>query len=229
MVVNRGRHAGAWVYGTGVLAHKLVPELTGKYAYVHHTGKSDSREPDTSTHVSGRMRTAAHAAFKKDCRTFIYVDNILRSRALLQGGDPRFCDSIVSETTQLVMALKTASHLLIENKSPGQMILLCNAAGIGGRGEQAANATFTGAAIGMAKSAAKELARYDISVNMICYGAIRDIYEISISEAEQSLMDSSNLGKPVDLRSIADSIAYVSGMGAHLNGQVLRVDGGLYI
>jgi 3-oxoacyl-[acyl-carrier protein] reductase len=84
--------------------------------------------------------------------------------------------------------------------------------------------------LGLAKSAARECARFHIRVNVVEPGMVntdmtRDLPESVKAEALQEIL-LGRLAEPVD---IARAVHFLLGDGAaHVTGQILRVDGGQY-
>lgn len=85
--------------------------------------------------------------------------------------------------------------------------------------------------IGMTKSLAKELARDQICVNAICPGFMDTPMVRGVPEAvQQKLVAQIPLGRFGEPRAVGDAVAYLAGPGgAWVTGQVLHVNGGMYM
>lgn len=102
--------------------------------------------------------------------------------------------------------------------------------GIGGVAESKAAAALSGAIQGMAKSLAKEMSRYEISVNTVAVGELPEIGMSSrLNPAQEKLVKMTKLGSTVSLTSLIASIGFIQQAGMSMTGQVLTVDGGLLI
>lgn len=85
--------------------------------------------------------------------------------------------------------------------------------------------------IGLTKSLAKELARDQICVNAICPGFMDTPMVRGVPEAvQQKLVAQIPLGRFGEPRAVGDAVAYLAGPGgAWVTGQVLHVNGGMYM
>jgi acetoacetyl-CoA reductase/3-oxoacyl-[acyl-carrier protein] reductase len=132
--------------------------------------------------------------------------------------------------------LDSAFHLLkgavpLMREAGGAIVLISSINGERGKFGQSNYAAAKAGLIGLGRTAARELGRFAIRVNMIAPGMVRTPMTTSLpaeylreAEAEAVL---GRLGEPVD---IAAAILFlVSAMGRHVTGQVLRVDGGQLI
>lgn len=82
--------------------------------------------------------------------------------------------------------------------------------------------------IGLARSAARELGRDGVRVNVIAPGFITTPMSASLpSEIKERAVAETVLGRPGRPEDIADAVVFLcSGLSGHVTGQVLRVDGG---
>jgi len=129
--------------------------------------------------------------------------------------------------------LDSAFHLLrgtvpLMREAGGAIVLISSINGERGKFGQSSYAASKAGLIGLGRTAARELGRFGIRVNMVAPGMIRTPMTTTLppeflreAEAEAAL---GRLGDPLD---IAAAILFlVSAMGRHVTGQVLRVDGG---
>ncbi|MDR1146236.1 MAG: 3-oxoacyl-[acyl-carrier-protein] reductase [Verrucomicrobiales bacterium] len=113
----------------------------------------------------------------------------------------------------------------------GRIINISSVIGLHGNAGQANYAAAKAGLIGLTKSVAKELASRNINCNAICPGFIQtDMTGALAAELKQKLQEQiplKRLGEPGDVAALA---LFLSSAGAgYLTGQVLTVDGGLFI
>lgn len=129
--------------------------------------------------------------------------------------------------------LDSAFHLLkgavpLMREAGGSVVLISSINGERGKFGQASYAASKAGLIGLGRTAARELGRFGIRVNLVAPGMIRTPMTATLApeflreaEAETAL---GRIGEPLD---VAAAILFlVSAMGRHVTGQVLRVDGG---
>ena len=144
-------------------------------------------------------------------------------------GTPDFWDKIVALNFVGPMTLTKALLPAMMQRTGGKIVNIASDAGrVGSMGETAYSGT-KGALIAFTKSLAREVARYQISVNCVCPGptdtplmaAVPD----KLKEALVKAIPFRRLGKPEE---VADAVVFFSGSGAsYVTGQVLSVSGGL--
>ena len=137
--------------------------------------------------------------------------------------------------------LQAAAYQMIKQKQGGRII---NMASVGGKGfvdvSNAIYAASKGAVISLTKTAAQELAKYEITVNCICPGITytnilskivkKRSYEQKKSEKEimEHYVRDIPLKRPNDPEDIAAMVIFLSSNGArNITGQSYNIDGGL--
>ncbi len=85
--------------------------------------------------------------------------------------------------------------------------------------------------IGLTKALAKEVARFDITVNAVAPGFIEtDIVRSMPTEARAETLKEILLGRPGTVRDVAELVAFLcSDRARFITGEVIRVDGGQYV
>jgi acetoacetyl-CoA reductase len=84
--------------------------------------------------------------------------------------------------------------------------------------------------IGFTKSAAKELARYKVTVNAICPGFIEtDMFAFVPEEVREKIKKSIPLGRIGEAREIARTVRFLVVDGDYITGQTISVNGGVYM
>lgn len=113
----------------------------------------------------------------------------------------------------------------------GSIVLIGSINGSRGKFGLTAYSASKAGLIGLAKSAAHEVARFGVRVNVVEPGMVRTPMTENLSddvkrEAERETL-LGRLGEPED---IAAATLFLCGSGArHITGQILRVDGGQYL
>jgi 3-oxoacyl-[acyl-carrier protein] reductase len=113
----------------------------------------------------------------------------------------------------------------------GRVIFLSSIVGEMGNVGQTAYAATKAALIGAAKSIAREFASRNITVNVVAPGFIdTDMTQAMNDQMKEQLLKAIPLGRIGHGREIAAACAYLaSDEAAYVTGQVLRVNGGMYV
>lgn len=121
------------------------------------------------------------------------------------------------------------SHFMKKRK--GRIINIASVSGLMGNAGQANYSSAKAGVVGLTKTIAKELASRNITCNAIAPGFIETDMTSGINE-EIKLKATENIplkkmGKPEDVASLAVFLA--SDSAGYITGEVIKVDGGLYI
>jgi 3-oxoacyl-[acyl-carrier protein] reductase len=134
--------------------------------------------------------------------------------------------------TGVFAAAKAASRGLLKAKEGGRLINITSVVGEMGNTGQVAYVAAKAGVIGMTKTLARELASRGITVNAVSPGFIdTDMTAASVQgEMREKLVASIPLGRMGHAQEVADCVAFLAGPeAAYITGQVLRVNGGLYM
>ena len=120
---------------------------------------------------------------------------------------------------------------LMKKQQNGCIINMSSIVGVSGNAGQTVYSASKGAVATLTKTWAKELAEYKIRVNAIAPGKIdTDMYHsIGADKVEEGIKEIGfkRLGTP---REVADTALYLaSDMGAYITGQIIGVNGGIFI
>lgn len=110
----------------------------------------------------------------------------------------------------------------------GAVVLVSSINGQRGKFGQSNYAASKAGLIGLGKSAAKELGRFGVRVNVIAPGLIDTAMTASLpAEIRAAAVQETALGRAGQPQDVADATLFLcSDLARHVTGQVLRVDGG---
>jgi acetoacetyl-CoA reductase len=112
----------------------------------------------------------------------------------------------------------------------GKIINMSSFVGEAGNIGQANYSAAKAGLLGFTKTAAKELARYGITVNSICPGFIETEMVASIpDEQREKLLKTVPLGRFGQPEEIARAVRFLVEDGDYITGQALDINGGVYI
>lgn len=113
----------------------------------------------------------------------------------------------------------------------GKIINISSASGQVGNIGQVNYAASKGGVISITKTLAKELARYKINVNAVAPGFIRTPMTQTVPEkVEKYLIGQIPLRRAGEPEEIANAVAFLaSDLSSYITGQVLSVNGGMYV
>jgi 3-oxoacyl-[acyl-carrier protein] reductase len=129
-------------------------------------------------------------------------------------------------------ACKAAARHLLKAKEAGRIIMITSVVGETGSAGQAAYVAAKAGLIGLTKTLARELASRGITANAVSPGFIdTDMTAAAIQgEARDKLIATIPLARMGQAQEIGDAVAFLAGPeAAYITGQVLRVNGGLYM
>jgi 3-oxoacyl-[acyl-carrier protein] reductase len=136
-------------------------------------------------------------------------------------------------TTNLkgAFALMRAAVRPMMRQRSGSIVNLTSVVGETGNAGQAAYSASKAGLIGMTKSVARELASRNIRVNCVSPGFIETDMTSSIPEAARGkLVDSIPMGRLGTADDVAQAVVFLaSDKSAYITGEVLKVNGGMYM
>jgi 3-oxoacyl-[acyl-carrier protein] reductase len=113
----------------------------------------------------------------------------------------------------------------------GKIVLLASINGLRGKLGQANYAASKGGVVAMSKSAARELGRFNVNVNVVAPGMVlTEMTRALPAEVLARAIDETVLGRLATVEDCADLVAFLcSDRARHITGEVIQVDGGQYI
>src|SRR5437660_304332 len=186
----------------------------------------------------------ADAASREDCdrlvdtakqrfgRLDVLVNNagITRDGLLVRMKDDDW-DRVMETNLRGAFLMTRAAAKVMMRQKAGRIINIASVAGAMGNPGQANYSAAKAGLIGLTKSTARELAHWSILVNAVAPGLIETDMSAAIPEAaREALLAQVPLGRIGTAREVAEVVRFLAGDGAaYITGQVLHVNGGLYI
>ena len=162
----------------------------------------------------------------------ILVNNagITRDKLMIGMSETDFTEVIDTNLKGSFLCMQLASKLMIKQRY-GRIINLSSVVGLHGNVGQVNYAASKAGVIGMTKSAAKELASRNITVNAVAPGMIEtDMTAVIPEKAKEAMMAGIPAGRTGAPEEIADMVVFLaSDKAAYITGQVISVDGGMGI
>lgn len=126
--------------------------------------------------------------------------------------------------------IRAATRTMMKQRQ-GAIVNLTSIVGESGNGGQVAYSASKAGLIGLTKSLAKELASRNVRVNAVSPGFIdTDMTAAIPADARTKMMESIPLGRLGSADEIAQAVVFLAGDGAsYITGEVLRVNGGMYM
>ena len=165
-------------------------------------------------------------------RLDILINNagITRDNLLVKMSEDEW-DQVMAVNLKGVFNCTQLAAKMMTEQNAGKIVNVSSASGQMGNIGQVNYATSKAGIIGMTKTLAKELARFNINVNAIAPGFIDTPMTAQVPDKVKNMIKSSiplsRLGEPED---VARAVKFlVSEDSAYITGQVIACNGGLYI
>jgi len=153
---------------------------------------------------------------------------ITKDSLLLRMSEEKWDSVINTNLKGAFNTIKTVSKYMIKNKS-GKIINITSVVGLTGNAGQTNYAASKAGLIGLTKSAAKEMASRNISVNCIAPGYISTDMTDNLSEkVKEELIKRIPLGRIGNPEDIAHTVLFLcANETKYITGQTITVDGGM--
>lgn len=164
-------------------------------------------------------------------RIDILVNNagITKDKLLMQMSEEDFDDVISVNLKGTYNTVKTCIRPFIRNKS-GKIINISSVVGLMGNPGQINYAASKAGIIGLTKSLAKEYASKGITCNAIAPGFIATDMTEDLLEKQDGLVNLIPMKKVGEPKDIANAVLFLaSDLSSYITGEVIKVDGGMYI
>ncbi len=178
---------------------------------------------------TGSVKSAVESVVNEFGTIHLLVNNagITADGVIWKMTDEQWCSVIATNLGGSFKLMRAVSPLM-RSRRWGRIVNIASINALRGKFGQANYAASKAGVIGLTLSAARELAREQITVNAIAPGFIEtdmtaDLSEDVLGQAREEVL-LGRLGKPED---IADAVLFLcSNSAAHITGTVMRVDGG---
>lgn len=179
-----------------------------------------------------QVKEAFQEVAKITKRLDVVINNagIMDSSLLLMAKSDVMQSVFATNVFGTIYVMQYAARLMMRNKS-GSIINLSSIMGVSGSEGQVVYGGSKAAIIGVTRSAAKELAPYNLRVNAIAPGFIEtDMVSTLSEEKRRERVDSIRMHKVGTPEDVADCAVFLaSDLSAYVTGQVIGVDGGMSI
>lgn len=200
---------------------KMCKELGAK-TLVYKANVSDSQE----------CKDMVDRAVEEFGRIDVLVNNagITKDKLMMAMKDEDF-DSVISTNLKGTFnCMKFVSKVMMKQRY-GRIINLSSIVGVRGNAGQANYSASKAGVIGLTKSAAKELASRNITVNAVAPGMIEtDMTDVLSDKVKESMLSSIPAGRIGNGADVANAIAFFADKDtSYITGQVICVDGGMAV
>ncbi len=208
--------------GSREAAEKIVEEISsgGGLARAYHCNVAD--ETACKTMISDIQKAYG--------RIDILVNNagITRDNLFIRMSEEEFDQVIDTNLKGTFHTMKLVSKIMLKQRS-GRIINMASVVGVTGNIGQANYAASKAGIIGMTKTAARELALRNITVNAIAPGFIHtDMTDAMKEVTKEQVLRQIPMGRMGEPEDVAKLVAFLaSEEGRYITGQVIHVDGGM--
>lgn len=181
-----------------------------------------------------------YAAAEELCKTIVndfgsidvMVNNagITRDGLMIRMKEEDFDSVIATNLKGCFNFTKAAGSIMLKQKS-GRIVNISSVSGLLGNAGQVNYSASKAGVIGLTKSAARELASRGITVNAIAPGYVQtDMTDVLSDKVKEALLNQIPLKRYGDPEDIANAVSFLASDNAsYITGQVLSVDGGMYM
>jgi 3-oxoacyl-[acyl-carrier protein] reductase len=174
--------------------------------------------------------------FKEQVKGKVRLDVLVNNAGITKDGlimrmkDEDFQRVLSVNLSGAFYCLREATKIMTKQRS-GSIVNIASVAGQSGNAGQANYASSKAGLIGLTKSAAQELGGRGITVNAVAPGYIEtDMTAALPQEVREEYVKRVPLRRAGTVKDVADAVAWLaSGEASYITGQVLAVNGGMYM
>jgi 3-oxoacyl-[acyl-carrier protein] reductase len=224
-IADRFIAAGAEVWGVGTKEPNDMGERIEKASGKFHWASADLGDPEATEKL-------AESLLKESGGFDILVNNagITRDNLSFRMTLEDFQKVLDVNLTAAFLISRTIGRDMIRRRA-GSIINMSSVVGIHGNGGQANYSASKAGLIGLTKSLAQEVASRGVRVNAIAPGFIAsDMTNAMNAEAKEKTIEHiplKRIGQPEDIAEAALFLASAS--SSYITGQIIAVDGGMFI
>ena len=140
-------------------------------------------------------------------------------------------DAVLDTNLKGAFLCTRAVAKVMSKQRSGRIINISSVVGEMGNAGQANYCASKAGLLGLTKSVARELARRNVTVNAITPGFITtEMTEDMTEKAQETMTEKIPLGRPGSVEDVANAVIFLaSEQSAYITGQVLGVNGGMYM
>lgn len=165
-------------------------------------------------------------------RVDVLVNNagITRDALLVRMKDADWQKVLAVNLTGAFHCIQAAAKPMMKQRA-GRIINIASVVGVTGNAGQANYTASKAGMIGLTKTAAQELAPRGITVNAVAPGFIDTAMTQSLPEkAREAMLSRIPLGRAGSVEDVAEAVAFLaSARASYITGQVVHVNGGMYM
>ena len=229
--IGRGIAARLAAQGAYVVAAARAENAAETVAHIHEAGgRAESATVEVTDYAS--IDALVSGTLQRHGRIDILVNNagIARDQLMLRMKRDDW-DQVLS--TNLTAAFACAQAVLkpMVKQRAGRIISISSVVGQAGNAGQANYAASKAGLIGFSKALAREVASRNITVNVVAPGFVEtDMTRAVTDKAQGAWSQQIPLGRPGTPADIAAAVCFLaSDEAAYITGQVLAVNGGMYM
>jgi 3-oxoacyl-[acyl-carrier protein] reductase len=222
MLAARGAHVVAAARGDNAVDTAALIEQSG--------GRAERATVDVTDHQS--LATLISGTVAQHGRIDILVNNagIARDQLLVRMKRPDWDDVLATNLTAAFTAVQAVLKPMLKQRS-GRIISVSSVVGQAGNAGQSNYAASKAGLIGFSKAVAREVASRGITVNVVAPGLVATDMTTAITARAQdewaTQIPLGRIGTPDDVAAAVCFLA--SDEASYITGQVLAVNGGMYM